>query len=261
MDKNTIIAKIASDPDDRLLLARIMDKYEQMERRGIPTATCFLTPREQAMATALLGTIGVRSGFLFDGGYESAERKILLFLPEWAEGDDDALSFLRADFHGADSTLSHRDLLGSLMGLGITREKLGDILIAPHSADLIVSPALSEFLLREWTGAGRVKLSISPIVREDLLIPEVKTRTIRDTVSSPRLDAIVSSAFAMSRGRASELIAAGKVSLDHVPCEKPDKPVAEGAVITARGFGKAKLTQLGGLTKKGRTGITIEKYE
>lgn len=261
MDKSTMIAKIASDPEDRLLLARVLDKFEQMERRGIPTATGFLTPREQAMATALLHTAGVRTGFLFDGGYEAAERKILLFLPEWAEEDETALAFLRADFHGADSTLTHRDLLGSLMGLGVTREKLGDILISPHSADLIAAPSLAEFLLREWDSAGRVKLSVSVIDRAALTVPEVRTRIIRDTVSSPRLDAIVSSAFSMSRGKAADLIAAGKVNLDHVPCEKPDKPVPEGAVITARGFGKARLTQLGGLTKKGRTGIVIEKYE
>ena len=85
-------------------------------------------------------------------------------------------------------------------------------------------------------------------------------KTIRDTVSSLRLDAVTAAAFSMSRGKAAELIAAGKVNLDHVPCIKPDRPVAEGAVLTARGLGKARLTEVGGLTRKGRTGITIEKY-
>lgn len=260
MDKTTTIAKIAQERPDRLLLARVWDKYEQMERKNIPAATVFLSPREQQMAQALLNAAGVRSGYAFDGGYEDAERKILIFLPEWAEEAEEELVFLRAGFHGADSSLTHRDLLGSLMGLGISRERLGDILVSPHSADIIAAPSLRDFFLREWEQAGRVKLTVTEIARGELEVPRAQAKVIRDTVSSLRLDAVVSSAFSISRGRAAELIAAGKVSLDHVPCMKADKPVAEGASVAVRGFGKAKLTQAGGLTKKGRIGITIERY-
>ena len=128
MDKSTIIAKTAQEPEDRLLLARILDKYEQMERRNIPTAAVFLSPRERAMAQSLLNAAGIRSGYLFDGGYPDAERTRLLFLPDWAGEGHDALAFLRASFRGADSALSHRDILGSLMALGVTRERVGDIL-------------------------------------------------------------------------------------------------------------------------------------
>ena len=91
-------------------------------------------------------------------------------------------------------------------------------------------------------------------------MPDLQVKTVRDTVSSLRLDAVASSAFSMSRGRAAELIAAGRVNLDHVPCLKGDRPVAEGAVLTVRGLGKARLVQVGPLTKKGRTAITIERY-
>ena len=194
MDKAELIAKVAQDGEDRLLLARILDKYQQSQRRNIPVSTEFLSPREQAMAEAVLRTAGVRSGYAFDGGYEAAERKILRFLPDWAEGEQGELAFLRADFHGPDSALTHRDILGSLMGLGVARER------------------------------------------------------------------VLSSAFSMSRGRAAELIAAGRVSLDHVPCVKGDKLVSEGSVLSVRGLGRAKLTEVGGLSRKGRTGITIERY-
>ncbi|MDE7245656.1 MAG: hypothetical protein K2O18_17015, partial [Oscillospiraceae bacterium] len=156
--------------------------------------------------------------------------------------------------------LSHRDLLGSLMSLGVTRERLGDILVSPHSADLITVPSLTGFFLREWSGAGRVTLTVSEISREELLVPQAQVKTIRDTVSSLRLDAVTASAFGLSRGKASGLISAGRVSLDHVPCLKPDKPVAQGSMISVRGLGKARLAETGGLTKKGRTGITVEKF-
>ena len=260
MEKSTAIAKIAQESEDRLLLARILDKYEQMERRAIVTAGVFLSPREQMMAQALLNTMGIRSGVVFDGGYESAERKLIVFLPEWAESAEEELAFIRADFHGADSTLTHRDILGSLMGLGLTREKIGDILISPHSADVVVSPQLVEFLLREWSSAGRVRLSISEIDREALAIPEAKITQVNDTVSSLRLDAVVSSAFSMSRGKAAELIAAGRVSLDHTPCIKCDKSVGENSVITARGFGKAVVRECSRLSKKGRIILVIDRY-
>ena len=176
---------------------------------------------------------------------------------EEAEGE---LVFLRASFHGQDSALTHRDILGSLMGLGVARERVGDILVGEHSADIVASPSLRDFFLREWAQAGRVRLTVAEIGREDLLVPVLQVKNIRDTVSSLRLDAVLSSAFSMSRGRAAELIAAGRVSLDHVPCVKGDKLVSEGSVLSVRGLGRAKLTEVGGLSRKGRTGITIERY-
>lgn len=260
MDKNIIIAKIAQEPEDKLVLARIFDKYEQMERRGIPTATVFLSPREQIMAQSLLNTVGIRSGYVFDGGFENAERKRIVFLPDWAENNGEEVIFLRAAFHGTDSTLTHRDLLGSLMGLGITREKVGDILVSRHSADVAISPSLTEFLLREWSSAGRVRLSVSEITREEVEIPEQTVTRVSDTVSSMRLDTVVSSAFSMSRGKASELISAGKVSLDHMPCVKCDKGVGENSVITARGFGKAVVRECSRVSKKGRIILVIDRY-
>ena len=260
MDKNTMITKIAQDSEDKLLLARIWDKYEQMERRGIPTATAFLSPREQTMAQALLNTARVHTGYRFDGGFEDAERKLILFLPEWAETSEDEPIFVRAVFHGSDSTLTHRDILGSLMGLGITREKVGDILISPHSADVAVAPQLTEFLLREWDSAGRVRLSVSLIQRHELLCPQTTVTQVSDTVSSLRLDAVVSAAFSMSRGKAAELIAAGRVSLDHMPCTKSDKSVGQNSTITARGFGKAVVRECSRVSKKGRIILIIDRY-
>ena len=161
MDKAAVIARVASDPADRLLLARVLDQYEKAERRGIPAATVFLSPREQAMAQALLNTLGVRSGYVFDGGYEGAERKLLAFLPDWAEDAAGELAFFRAAFRDKDAVLTHRDILGSLMGLGITRERVGDILVSPHSADVVASPSLGEFFLREWDSAGRTRLTVT----------------------------------------------------------------------------------------------------
>ena len=258
MDKQKLLDR-ASSPEERILLARVLDKYEQMERRNIPTATAFLSEAEQAAAQRLLNAAGIRECCVWSGGYEGAERKLLQFLPDWAEGSEPPIACLRAAFRG-DGQPTHRDCLGSLMALGITREKLGDILVAEGSCDLIASPEIVPFLVQSWESAGRTKLSVSEISPEELLVPEQKVQVLRDTVMSLRLDAVTATGFGMSRGKAAELIHAGRVQLNHTDCCKPDRPVAQGDVVTARGFGKFVLAEVGGLSKKGRIAITVHRY-
>ena len=108
--------------------------------------------------------------------------------------------------------------------------------------------------------AGRVKLKCSLLPLDRLEPPAVETRTIRDTVSSLRLDAVAAAGFSLSRGKAADFIAAGKVQLNHRECLKPDRPVAEGDVMSCRGLGKCVLKEVGGPSKKGRIMILLERY-
>lgn len=101
---------------------------------------------------------------------------------------------------------------------------------------------------------------MAAIEPEALRIPEVRTEEVRDTVSSLRLDAVTASALRMSRGKAAELVERGAVQVNWRPCAKPDKPLAEGDTVSARGFGKFQLAQVGGLTKKGRLAIVVRRY-
>ena len=259
MDRQTLLDRTASSGEERVLLARVLDKYEQMERRNIPTATAFLSEAEQAGAQRLLNAAGIRDCYVWNGGYPGAGRKLLQFLPDWAEEDGSPIACIRASFRG-EGRPTHRDCLGSLMGLGITREKLGDILVSDSSCDLIAAPEIVPFLVHNWDSAGRTKLSVSEIRPEELLVPEQKVQVLRDTVMSLRLDAVAATGFGMSRGKAAELIRAGRVQLNHTDCCKPDRPVAQGNVITARGFGKCLLAEVGGLSKKGRVAITVHRY-
>ena len=259
MDKGVLLDRAASSSEERTMMARILDKYDQCQRRSIPTATGFLSPAEQQAAARLLRMAGIDAGAVWNGGYEGAERKLLQFLPDWAEEDDEAIACLRARFRGEEAP-NHRDCLGSLMGLGIVREKIGDILILPDCCEVIAAADLLPFLLQNWTSAGRVHLSVSELPLEELIVPEQRVKTIRDTVMSLRLDAVAASGFSMSRTKAAELIASGRVQLNHMDCLKGDRLVAQGDVVTARGLGKFVLSEVGGLSKKGRTAIVIERY-
>ena len=258
MDKTTLLNRAAS-PEERLLLARVLDKYEQMDRRNIPTATPFFTQAEQAAVQALLNAAGIRSGYVWNGGYPQAERKLLQFLPDWCEEDGSVLTALRARCRG-DEEPNHRDFLGSLMALGLTREKFGDLLVSPGRCDLIAAADAAPFLIQNWDSAGRARLQGEEIPLCDLEIPVQQVKEIRDTVASLRLDAVAAGGFSMSRTRAAELIAAGRVQVNHLDCGKGDRLVAEGDVITVRGLGKCLVAQVGGRSKKGRTMIVLHRY-
>ena len=262
MDKSELLDRLGSQGEERLLLAHVLDRAEQARRRNAPAETDFLSPAEQAKCAKALRLAGFsETDWAADGGYDGAERRMLLFLPDWMEreGAEASLRCLRARYR-AEKPLTHRDFLGALMGMGVVRGKIGDILVGEESTDVLVHESVADFLLTSWESAGRTKLRVSEVDRHDLHIPEAKFREVRDTVSSLRLDALVSVGFRMARGKAAELISSGKVQVNWADCAKADRLLAEGDTVSARGFGKFRLTEVGGLTKKGRIAVTVRQY-
>ena len=260
MDRSNI-EKIAHSPEDRLLLAKLWDKINAGIRRNIPANTCFLSPRELEMANFLFGE---PEGLYAFGGYADAERKMLIFLPDYLEKsslfeEDSPCICLRAEFYQGDSP-SHRDFLGAMMGAGIGRETVGDICVDKGSCDFFVTAEIAPYILQNFTSAGRTKVHMEKIPLSEARIPEPEVKEIRDTLASLRLDSIISSGFRINRSLASQYITAGKASVDGLPCEKPDKTVNEGAKISVRGLGKIKLRTIGNQTKKGRISVIIDRY-
>ena len=187
MDRRSLLDRAAKSAEERVLLGHILDKYDQCRQRNLPTNTAFLSPAEAQGARDLLRAAAIHEGFALLGGYEGAERRMLFFLPDWQEEADasDAMAFLRAAWHESEHP-THRDLLGSLMALGVERETLGDILVSEGSADLIVSAGVAQYLLDNWTGAGRTALRLTAIGADALRVPEQKVKEIRDTVARRR---------------------------------------------------------------------------
>lgn len=260
MDRGNI-EKIAQNPDDKVLLAKLWDKITAGMRKNIIANTCFLSPRELNMAKFLFGE---QSGLHAFGGYGDAERKMLVYLPEYLEEsalyeEDSPVVCLRAVFYEGD-TPTHRDFLGALMGAGIARETVGDICVTKGSCDFFVAAEIAPYILQNLIGAGRTKLRLSQIPLDQATIPEPEIRQIKDTVASLRLDSIISSGFRIGRSLAAQHICAGKAAIDGLPCEKPDKAVEEGARISVRGLGKIKLQSVNGQTKKGRISVVINRY-
>lgn len=260
MDKTKLLDRLGAAGDGRLLLAKVLDRAERARNQNIPTSTDFLSPSQQAQAGDLLRLAGI-SDYIAAGGYEGAERRLFLFLPDWLAPEDaePPIRCLCAAYRAEDK-VSHRDILGSLMGLGIVREKVGDILIGPDNAGLLVMDTVAEFLLQNWISAGRTRLRVSEIEPGDLRPPEAQYKEIRDTVSSLRLDAVAAAGFRTSRGKAAELVSAGRVQVNWRECTKPDRLLSEGDTVSARGLGKFRLASVGGTTRKGRVSIVVQVY-
>lgn len=260
MDRSNI-EKIAQTSEDRVLLAKLWDKISSGIRKNIPANTCFLSPRELVMARYLFGDEPGLSAF---GGFADAERKMLVYLPDYLDeeslyGDDSPLVCLRATFFEGDS-LSHRDFLGALMGAGIARETVGDICVGKGCCDFFVTTEIAPYILQNFLSAGRTRVRMEQIPLRQAQIPEPEVKEIKDTVASLRLDSIISSGFRIGRSLAAQHINAGKAAIDGLPCDKPDKTVSEGMKISVRGLGKIKLHCVNGRTKKDRISVVIHRY-
>lgn len=264
VNKTELLDRFARDGDQRLLLARVLDQQHRAGQRGAPTHTGFLSPAEQAVSADLLMAAAPGQGVLF-GGYPDAERKLWAFLPDWLdqevwrEGDDCPICALEVTVPPM-SSLTHRDYLGSLMGLGLTREKLGDIILTGHGAQVLVLRETLPILLAQWERTGRYPVTLTPIPLSQLTPAAGEVKHIRATAASLRLDAVLSAGFSIPRGRAADLIRGGRVMVDHRPVEKVDKTVEAGAVLTCRGLGKCVLTAAGGTSKRGRIVLEFDRY-
>ena len=244
-----------------MLLAKVWDKIYAGIRKNIPANTCFLSPRELELTRYLFGE---PEGLYAFGGYEDAERKMLVYLPEYLEADslydsDSPVVCLRATFYHSECP-SHRDFLGALMGAGIGRETVGDICVGPEHCDFFVTEEIAPYILQSFTSAGRTHLRIAQIPLTEASIPEPEVKEIQDTLASLRLDSVISSGFRIGRSLAAQYIHAGKAAIDGLPCEKPDKMVSEGMKISVRGLGKIKLSAINGKTKKDRISVVIHRY-
>ncbi len=262
MTKSELLRRLAATTEERQLLSHVLDLLQAAETRSVPTQTAFLSPAERGLVLELLDAMGgVR--YVFSGGYPEAERVRCAFLPQWQEPEDVApdelTAAVRATWYAA-HPLTHRDFLGSLMGLGVKREAIGDILVSTGSCDILLLPELAPFVAENLTHAGREKLHVAAVELDNLHFPQPEVKTLHDTVPSLRLDAVAAAGFSASRKAAAEAIASGKVAVNWRTVTKTDCPVSEGDRLSWRGQGKCRLVAVGNLSRKGRINVTLERY-
>ena len=251
------------------LFARIDDLYSRAER-GETAISVFLSPRELHFAYRRLGER--RALFLAFGGYEGAERKRLYIFPDYMEGiesvaelldygesiDISALKVIGSGF----SKLSHRDFMGSLLGLGIERSVIGDIIVTDMGREAVVfcDSTITQFLLENWNKAANDKIRVESISLPENFAPERHFARINDTVASARADCIVAALCSLSRDKARELVENEFLEVDYEIVSRPDRTLTAPCLVTVRGYGKFRLLSVSEQTKKGRYRLVAEKY-
>ncbi len=248
-----------SHKEEALFRSRVEDTIQLAQKRNYAAFLGFLDEYEQAEAESVLRKLHVENA-LFFGGYSDSER-CMLGVFAYDDTADTALFPLRtvAFHYRSEVSLSHRDVLGTLMSIGLRRDAIGDILCTAGLSVLFLREEICTYVSDQVTKIGGESVRVELDYVGDLPSPHT-FMPIRDTVASPRLDAIVSSLVRCSREQSAQLIRSDMVSVDRAVIRSTSHAVSESQTVTVRGHGKFIIDELGPETKKGRLRFGARKY-
>lgn len=262
MDRQALL-KSVPEGEERLLFAKALDQAIFAMKRRQPAFTDFMDRAKCARFAERLRGIRELNVTLF-GGMEDCERQMMGFsLAEEVLSSEEfpikIIKIRRKSKKFGQVDLSHRDYLGSILGLGIDRGKVGDILVEEDSAVCFVAEEISPYIT-----VVLEQVSKTAVVAEETegvdVVPRRQTETKRLTVASMRLDAVAGEAFHLARGKVQTLIGAEKATVNWNIVTNTSHLLQEGDMVSLRGFGRFRIKSIGGKTKKDRTGLEIEKY-
>ena len=237
-----------------MIISRAEDKIKRVASKNIPEALGFLTPSERAE----IEKMNLPRHFFYGRDYE---RTFLFLLPDYLDEEtfpiDDYICAFSAKVPFGEPT--HRDFLGAILGLGIERDCVGDIIVGEESF-FLVTRKIAPFIEQNLDKVGRLGVKIKEVPLDAVPDKNEPYSEIEVSIASLRLDALVSGAFNISRSHAAQGIEAGLVSVNFLPCENPAKILNEGDLISYRGFGRAKIASLGGISKKGRQFVKFHTF-
>ncbi|KRV43035.1 RNA-binding protein [Bacillus sp. TH007] len=221
--------------------------------------TDFLDPREQFITQSVIQHSD-ELGLMFFGGYEEAERKRALIYPDYLAPtiQDFELTCFQVNYAKKFISIEHPNLLGSLIGTGLKRQKFGDLLFSEDNVQFICTSDVADFVRAQLTHVGRAPVSLEEISKADLQPVISKTDIKEDTISSLRLDAVCAAVSRQSRQKAQLLVKNGLVKVNWKVTEDPSFTIGEGDQLSVRGFGRFSLKTIDGKTKKDKFKVTFE---
>lgn len=244
--------------EKRDVYIKLLDVVNRVERTWQEQFTDFLTPDEQYFLNKVAE--GREIVIKYFGGKESFERAVALISK--VEMDIEfPVDIIKVKGNFKFEKLTHRDYLGTLLSLGIKREKIGDINVFDDGAEIYILRDFSDYVIYniskiKHTGVKLEKITIDQ-ARERLDTFEEKIVN----VSSLRLDAIVSGAYNLSRAEGANLVKQGNVKLNYVLNDDQSFKVNEGDIVSIRGYGRFLFSKVLGYTKSQRLCVLIKKYK
>lgn len=246
--------------DKKLLAAKSEDLFRLCDKYCSARFSDFLDGAEQAIIS---DEIFFPPGFnvLVYGGFDDAEKKIIGVFPEWQEPCKSEFPIVCLKIVGGKNRiLTHRDYLGTIMSLGITPSKLGDIVVSDNNAYVFLHKDIAEYVSENLHKIGNQGVSVSLIEDPSSIKVERKYQTLDLVCASERLDAVTAAAANISRSESAKLIEGGKVKLNHREIYKTSETVNEGDLLSIRGHGRFIIYAFGNETRKKRLHITLKKY-
>jgi len=249
-------------PDEHAYVDRVLDWLARVRMRHEVRTTDFLDPRQ----ADILGALANRESdvrVVTYGGYAVAERKRAVIAPDYMEVDESDVPVALLSIASPDarfSDLDHGDFLGAMLGLGLKRDKLGDIHVHETFCHVLVAEEMADFLTLHLQKVHRVPVTVETLPPDKLRPAEVRLETRRITVASMRLDGILSDAVQVSRAKIVPPIQAGRCKVNWKTEQNPSVLLKEGDVISLRGFGRFRVMEVEGVSKSGRIRVVIGKY-
>lgn len=260
------VLKNILDEDEKIIISKVYDKYLKTLKDFETTYTDFLNPSVLSKVTKIF-KFDTDVQMEIDAGTKSnlSERYIVVFINKNLGSDEflTPLTLCKISYNSKfGKELQHKDFLGALIGLGIKREKMGDISIFEDYALVTLYKDMISYILNNLDYVGRTKVKTEELDISEQNLPKVdkekKSKLI--TVASLRLDTIVSGAFNLSRNNASKLIKSEKVFINWEMCNNISKELKNDDIVTARGYGRIKIENLKGKSKKGKEIINLILY-
>jgi len=249
------LLKNIKDDEQKILFAKFIDKAVYCQKNFTAAFTEFFNIFK---AGEFLKEYQTDVCIKFFGGFDDAERVIAVFYPDFIEvnKNDFPISAIKISYNAKYSKkLCHRDFLGSILSIGISRDKIGDIIVLDNYAIIFVKSEIADFIVFNVDRIGKTKVNLNIININDyneIIYSKRQIYEKRITAASVRVDAIVSSAFNISRSKVSEIISAEKIFINWSKVLSGSKFVNENDIITVRGRGRIKIKEIRGNTKKGR---------
>ncbi|MDD4844524.1 MAG: YlmH/Sll1252 family protein [Anaerotignum sp.] len=262
MNKQQMLKGI-QDQEERLFFAKVLDQAAFALKRYEVQFSDFMDAARCGRCMERLKNNADLEVLAF-GGVENAERLMLGLAPKQEMISNEhfpisALQIAPKNRKFAQTDLSHRDYLGSILGLGIERGKLGDILVSEDGAVCFVNEEMADYIQTNLEKVSKTAVSVTKPDQAEILAPK-RTEIRRQTVASLRLDAVLGEALHLSRGKAQTLISSEKVNVNWSVVTSTSYILKTGDMVSARGFGRFLVGEVSGRTKKDRIALEVEMY-
>ena len=249
--------------EEQPFIEQTVSMMREVEDRYAPKLTDFLDPRQQFIVESIRGQYEIIESSSA-GALEDAERKRILLYPSYFEPteSDYNMTVVEVKYPQKFVTLKHQDVLGSMMSLGIDRSKFGDIRVEEGSIQFVVATEVLDYVRANFVSIGKVKVHMEVVEDPANYFRQQEIWTSENhTVSSLRLDTVISSIFNISRQKSASIIQGGKVKVNFTVKEQTSLELQELDLISVRGFGRLKLLMIEGRTKKDKIRLQIGRLE